>query len=136
MITFYCNSRAAINNRVQIAHYLIDQGAHVNYQGGFLMETPLHWAIRKNFYTGRNKSLLIIQNNINSNWKFIVAKLLIDSGANFFIQSNKGIDSIHLACQLGITILSAYFFVSVSSNQSLNRQSQYSFVTSFLASNQ
>jgi ankyrin repeat protein len=70
---------------MQIAVYLIEHGANVNIQGGILMETPLHWSVRKNF--------------------FRVAKLLVDSGANMSIKSNMGLDVLHLACQLGIKSL-------------------------------
>ena len=40
---------AAINNRCEIAKYLLNHGADVNAIGGILQETPLAWAIRKSF---------------------------------------------------------------------------------------
>ena len=40
---------AAINNRVQITNLLVTNGA-LHVPGGILNETPLHWALRKQFY--------------------------------------------------------------------------------------
>ena len=40
---------AAINNRCEIAKYLINHGADVNAVGGILQEIPLAWAVRKSF---------------------------------------------------------------------------------------
>lgn len=40
---------AAINNRIQIAKFLIKNGADA-VPGGILGETPLHWALRKKYY--------------------------------------------------------------------------------------
>ncbi|CAF4452738.1 unnamed protein product, partial [Adineta steineri] len=37
---------AALNNRVEIAKYLINKRAQVDAIGGALNSTPLHWAIR------------------------------------------------------------------------------------------
>lgn len=37
---------AAINNRVQVAWYLLSKGAHIDAYGGELNSTPLHWAAR------------------------------------------------------------------------------------------
>lgn len=37
---------AAINNRIEIAKYLINKGAKVDAIGGALNSTPLHWAVR------------------------------------------------------------------------------------------
>lgn len=37
---------AAINNRVDIAKYLINKGAKIDAIGGALNSTPLHWAVR------------------------------------------------------------------------------------------
>lgn len=38
---------AAINNRLDVAKYLINKGAKVDAMGGALNGTPLHWAIRE-----------------------------------------------------------------------------------------
>jgi palmitoyltransferase len=37
---------AAINNRIDIAKYLINKGAKIDAIGGALNSTPLHWAVR------------------------------------------------------------------------------------------
>jgi len=37
---------AAINNRTEIAKYLINKGANIDAVGGALQSTPLHWAVR------------------------------------------------------------------------------------------
>lgn len=37
---------AALNNRVDIAKYLISKGAQIDAMGGALNATPLNWAIR------------------------------------------------------------------------------------------
>jgi len=37
---------AAINNRVDIAKYLVNKGAKIDASGGVLNSTPLHWAVR------------------------------------------------------------------------------------------
>jgi ankyrin repeat protein len=37
---------AAINNRLEIAKYLINKGADIDMLGGELNSTPLHWAVR------------------------------------------------------------------------------------------
>ena len=38
---------AALNNRLEVAKYLISKGAEVDAVGGVLQSTPLHWAIRE-----------------------------------------------------------------------------------------
>ncbi|KAF7497937.1 hypothetical protein DV113_004011 [Geotrichum candidum] len=38
---------AAINNRITICKYLLDNGAEVDAKGGSLQATPLHWAARR-----------------------------------------------------------------------------------------
>jgi ankyrin repeat protein len=37
---------AAINNRIEIARYLINKGVEIDAFGGELNSTPLQWAIR------------------------------------------------------------------------------------------
>jgi len=41
---------AAINNRCEIATYLLEHGANINVAGGVLNELPLAWAVRKSFH--------------------------------------------------------------------------------------
>lgn len=71
---------ASINNRISIMVYLISQGCNLNHCGGNLMETPLHWAIRKRHFAAVN--------------------LLTENGAALSIRSGQGVDALLLACQL------------------------------------
>ncbi|RYG66723.1 ankyrin repeat domain-containing protein [archaeon] len=71
---------AAINNRCQIAHLLVDHGAEMN-AGGILYETPLMWAVRKRYYA--------------------VAQLLVDkTHPDLKHKSRDGLDALHLAIRL------------------------------------
>eukprot|EP01041_Mallomonas_annulata_P008031 gene8030-16459_t len=70
---------ASINNRLDIVYFLLSQGCDVNYCGGFLKETPVHWAVRKKHYA--------------------LVDLLAKNGADLSIVSSGGIDALHLACQ-------------------------------------
>ena len=38
---------SAINNRKEIANFLIERGAHIDAIGGELLSTPIHWATRQ-----------------------------------------------------------------------------------------
>ena len=79
---------AAINNRVEIAKYLLDKGANINAVGGDLESTPLHWAAR------------------NGLLKMII--LLINNGANPLLFDNEGFSTIHLAAMFGHSNIVAY----------------------------
>lgn len=81
---------AAINNRVAMIVYLIEHGAKVNVLGGVLMESPLHWAVRKSF--------------------FRTVKVLVQNGADIALKSQEGISPLLLACNLG-NIEMAYFLI-------------------------
>jgi palmitoyltransferase ZDHHC13/17 len=82
---------AAINNRNALLVYLIEHGAKVNVLGGVLMESPLHWAVRKNF--------------------FRTVKILIQNGADPSLQSRDGVSPLLLACTLGNVEMS-YFLIA------------------------
>eukprot|EP01038_Epipyxis_sp_PR26KG_P011805 gene11805-15797_t len=73
---------AALNNRTEIANYLIDQGVMDCRGGGLLDETPLHWALRRKFYF--MASLLVRRLNCDLNYK-----------------SKQGSDCLNMACKLG-----------------------------------
>lgn len=80
---------AAINNRMEIAKYLISQcqtdeerNRLVNCVGGTLKETPLMWCAR------------------NGNYTYMV-KLLLDSGADVHHKNNYGHNALFLSCQSG-----------------------------------
>ena len=76
---------AAINNRVQIATYLLSKGADVNKSGGILQEIPLQWACRSAVGYGFTH----------------MVKLLLDADSNFTHKSTSGNDSLHIAVQSG-----------------------------------
>jgi palmitoyltransferase ZDHHC13/17 len=72
---------AAINNRIQIADFLIKHGADA-IPGGILQETPLFWAIRKKYYA--------------------MAQLLHERlHLNLSHKSKQGLDALFLAVRLG-----------------------------------
>ena len=73
---------AAINNRVEITNYLIDNGLIHAISGGILQETPLQWALRKKYYRIMNIIYTRTQCNLSH-------------------QSIHGYDALHLACRLG-----------------------------------
>lgn len=71
---------AAINNRIQIASFLVDHGAEI-LPGGILFETALQWAIRKRYYC--------------------MAELLAEKlHPDLSHRSRDGLDALHLACRL------------------------------------
>jgi palmitoyltransferase len=82
---------AAINNRLQIASYLIDQGADVNYAGGVLQETPIQWALRKHAVR--------------------MVHLLTERGSDLAHKDLDGLDCLALAAQLNQVDL-VFFFLS------------------------
>ena len=73
---------SAINNRLEIASYLLEYGADVNLAAGILQESPLMWAIR----SGNNPKII---------------KLFIEKGASLTHTSVESIDPLQLACRLG-----------------------------------
>jgi len=79
---------AAINNRLEIASYLISKGADVNAIGGDLRSTPINWAVRQ----GQLKMIV----------------LLLKHGANPSILDSEGYNCLHLAAQFGFTSIAAY----------------------------
>ena len=79
---------AAINNRREIATFLLRRGADVNAVGGELRSTPAHWATRQG-HLG-----MLVQ--------------LIQTGANTNLLDAEGSACIHLAAQFGFTAIVAY----------------------------
>jgi palmitoyltransferase len=73
---------AAINNRVEIAAFLIENGLHSVGGGGVLFENPLQWSIRKKYYAMAD---LIMQKNV----------------CDVAHKSAHGSDALHIACKLG-----------------------------------
>ena len=79
---------AAINNRSEIADFLIQNGADVDPIGGDLRSAPIHWAVRQGHLP-------------------MVVKLL-GRGADPTFKDGEGCDCLHLASQLGHTAIVAY----------------------------
>lgn len=74
---------AAINNRVQIANFLIENGADPSFRaGGVLGESPFQWALRKRLY-------------------YMMHVLRERGFADLSFKSVQGNDSLMLACKLG-----------------------------------
>ncbi|XP_022647269.1 palmitoyltransferase ZDHHC17-like isoform X1 [Varroa jacobsoni] len=79
---------AAINNRLELVHYLVSRGAIVDAIGGELESTPLQWAVRQG-----HLSMVV---------------LLMKYGANPTLRDGEGCSCIHLAAQFGHTPIVAY----------------------------
>ncbi|CAF0817270.1 unnamed protein product [Rotaria sp. Silwood1] len=79
---------AAINNRIDIAKYLLDKHAQIDAIGGELNSTPLHWAIR------------------DGKLQMVVFLLSYNAQAELF--DGEGFSSIHLASIFGHTDIVAY----------------------------
>jgi ankyrin repeat protein len=79
---------AAINNRMSVCQYLIEQGALVDVKGGDLQATPLHWACR--------------------NGLVYIAHLLINHGADPLRTDNQGFNALHLATHSSNVLLVIY----------------------------
>ncbi|KAI2800575.1 Palmitoyltransferase zdhhc13 [Blomia tropicalis] len=78
----------AINNRLDVAKYLIAKGAIIDAIGGDLRSTPLHWATRQGQLT------MIV--------------LLLQHRADPLILDGDGYNCLHLAAQCGHTSIIAY----------------------------
>ncbi|XP_038075514.1 palmitoyltransferase ZDHHC17-like isoform X2 [Patiria miniata] len=79
---------AAINNRLEIARYLINHGAVIDQLGGDLNSTPLHWATRQGHLP--------------------MVVLLMQYGADPSLRDGEGVSGVHLSCQYGHTAIAAY----------------------------
>lgn len=79
---------AAINNRLNICRYLLDQGATVDAKGGGIQGTPLHWACR--------------------NGLVYIAHLLISRGADPLRTDSQGFNALHLAVHSSNVLLVIY----------------------------
>lgn len=82
---------AAINNRLDIAKYLISLGCDVDQIGGELESTPLNWAARSGHV--------------------MMAILLIQNGANPKLFDIEGFSTIHLATMFAHSNVVAYLLV-------------------------
>lgn len=79
---------AAINNRLNICRYLLDQGASVDAKGGGIQGTPLHWACRSGLV--------------------YIAHLLISRGADPLRTDSQGFNALHLAVHSSNVLLVIY----------------------------
>ena len=79
---------AAVNNRIDVAQYLIGCGANVNAIGGVLMESALHWATRQ-----RHIPMLV---------------LLQKHGSDHLIKNKDGYTALHIASQFQFTEVCTY----------------------------
>uniref|UniRef100_A0A7E4VSM5 Palmitoyltransferase n=1 Tax=Panagrellus redivivus TaxID=6233 RepID=A0A7E4VSM5_PANRE len=79
---------AAINNRMEVAKYLIDNNCSINHVGGVLGCTPLHWACRQ----GHTR----------------MVALLVKHNADYNKSDGEGFTALHTACQAGRTPIACY----------------------------
>jgi palmitoyltransferase len=79
---------AAINNRLNVAEYLICHGAPVDVFGGELNSTPLHWATRQGHLS--------------------MVTFLLKHGANPEALDGEGLACLHLSSQLGFIPILIY----------------------------
>ncbi|UJR21184.1 hypothetical protein I4U23_024282 [Adineta vaga] len=79
---------AAINNRIEIAQYLLNKGAKIDASGGALNSTPLHWAVRDG--------------------KLDMILFLLSNGAQPELMDGEGFACIHLASIFGHSAIVAY----------------------------
>lgn len=82
---------AAINNRLDIAKYLLDLGVHIDSVGGELETTPLNWSAR----SGHVQMCI----------------LLMQHGANPNLYDVEGFSTIHVATMFGHSNVVAYLLV-------------------------
>lgn len=82
---------AAINNRIDIAQYLLSLGVEIDPIGGELRSTPLNWAAR----SGHVQMVI----------------LLMQHGANPQLFDAEGYSTIHLATMFGHSSVVAYLLV-------------------------
>lgn len=82
---------AAINNRIDIAKYLISLGVNIDPVGGELETTPLNWAARSG--------------HVN------MCVLLMQHGANPTVYDVEGFSTIHLGTMFGHSNVVAYLLV-------------------------
>lgn len=86
---------AAINNRIVIARLLIENGLNKASPGGVLGETPLHWAMRKRYYT-------------------MMELIFKHTSCDLTLKSTQGNDPLFLACKLGELCFLVFWFVQLT----------------------
>ncbi|CAF2037640.1 unnamed protein product [Rotaria magnacalcarata] len=93
---------AAINNRIEIAKYLISKGAKIDAIGGALHSTPLYWAIRDG--------------------KLEMTVFLLSYGAQTSFFDDEGVAGIHIASMLGHSYIVAYL---IAKGDDVNRLDKF-----------
>lgn len=88
---------AAINNRIQLVKYLVDNGADPNALGGELRATPLHWACRNGLV-------------------YIVDYLLTHTDADPAIRDAQSYNALHLATHSSNITLLIYMLLACCGN--------------------
>ena len=91
---------AAINNRIEIARFLIENGLTKSAAGGVLGESPLQWAIRKKYY-------------------LMMELIYKQTQCDLSLKAKQGYDALHLACRLGKHIFNIILLRSVFHNFSV-----------------
>ena len=95
---------AAINNRVQVAWYLLSKGAHIDAYGGELTSTPLHWAARN----GKLQMVAFLVTRQAQVSLFDAEGRPLLSKPTTFCLCWSGLSSIHLASMFGHTEIVGY----------------------------
>jgi ankyrin repeat protein len=94
---------AALNQRYNVAKYLLISGADINVAGGDLGEMPLQWAVRSQYLP--------------------ICDLLIQYGANLAHKSSAGaFDALHLACHSGNVPIICSLLINGANPDSTNGQ--------------
>ncbi len=112
---------AAINNRIEIAEYLINKRAQIDAFGGELNSTPLHWAIRD----GKLQMVAFLLSHqaqtslSDGEGKLIMKTTFVLSKSN---SSSIGFSSIHLASMFGHTDIVAYLVAKGQDVDLLDKQ--------------
>lgn len=92
---------AAINNRVEVANFLLAQGADINCLGGQMCSTPLHWAAKQ------NHSHMVV--------------MLVGKGARLDLEDKDGCQAIHVAASAGCTPVVGYLIAVGQGVDTLDR---------------
>ncbi|CEP23595.1 AKR1 [Cyberlindnera jadinii] len=83
---------AAINNRLKLVKFLVDNGAPIDREGGEISATPLHWACREGLV--------------------YIVDFLLKNGADPSKTDSQGFNALHLAVHSSNIMLVIYILVS------------------------
>lgn len=96
---------AALNNRLDVAKYLISKGAQVDAMGGALNATPLNWAIRDNKL---EMVVLLLSYGAQPSIVDGDGTDIRRSSSSFCVVLLLGFSAIHAASLFGYTAIVAY----------------------------